>query len=209
MPAHTFSPFVAISDFPARAKARKKKIRAPPRRSKIPRRRKNGGSRNETKSQKLLDNRGRRAFIKKLSNTVVVAQLVRASDCGSEGRGFESLLPPQLFSGAFCAAILIPPARRVSGGIFCFGEARPRVSSGAHKFFIFPFGKFILIFSYLPSRFGRQVSPMFLPAKSKCGGAKPKRIQPNLRPRNRRRLRTKLRSLRPPFSEAPPNFARL
>ena len=29
-----------------------------------------------------------------LSNTVVVAQLVRASDCGSEGRGFESLLPP-------------------------------------------------------------------------------------------------------------------
>ena len=26
--------------------------------------------------------------------TVVVAQLVRASDCGSEGRGFESHLPP-------------------------------------------------------------------------------------------------------------------
>ncbi len=25
---------------------------------------------------------------------VVVAQLVRASDCGSEGRGFESHLPP-------------------------------------------------------------------------------------------------------------------
>ena len=25
---------------------------------------------------------------------VVVAQLVRASDCGSEGRGFESRLPP-------------------------------------------------------------------------------------------------------------------
>jgi hypothetical protein len=26
---------------------------------------------------------------------VVVAQLVRASDCGSEGRGFESHLPPK------------------------------------------------------------------------------------------------------------------
>jgi hypothetical protein len=26
--------------------------------------------------------------------TVVVAQLVRASDCGSEGRGFESHQPP-------------------------------------------------------------------------------------------------------------------
>ncbi|MEY4287810.1 MAG: hypothetical protein RL511_1899, partial [Bacteroidota bacterium] len=25
----------------------------------------------------------------------VVAQLVRASDCGSEGRGFETRLPPQ------------------------------------------------------------------------------------------------------------------
>ncbi len=27
---------------------------------------------------------------------VVVAQLVRASDCGSEGRGFESHLPPKI-----------------------------------------------------------------------------------------------------------------
>lgn len=27
---------------------------------------------------------------------VDVAQLVRASDCGSEGRGFESHLPPQM-----------------------------------------------------------------------------------------------------------------
>ncbi len=31
---------------------------------------------------------------------VVVAQLVRASDCGSEGRGFESHLPP--FKGLIC-----------------------------------------------------------------------------------------------------------
>ena len=28
------------------------------------------------------------------AKTVVVAQLVRASDCGSEGRGFEPRLPP-------------------------------------------------------------------------------------------------------------------
>ncbi|MBP1676051.1 MAG: hypothetical protein H6Q20_610 [Bacteroidetes bacterium] len=27
-------------------------------------------------------------------NTVVIAQLVRASDCGSEGRGFEPRFPP-------------------------------------------------------------------------------------------------------------------
>ncbi len=27
---------------------------------------------------------------------VVVAQLVRASDCGSEGRGFEPHLPPEI-----------------------------------------------------------------------------------------------------------------
>ena len=26
---------------------------------------------------------------------VVIAQLVRASDCGSEGRGFESRFPPE------------------------------------------------------------------------------------------------------------------
>ena len=35
-----------------------------------------------------------RAF-KKCTNMVAVVQLVRASDCGSECRGFESHLPPQ------------------------------------------------------------------------------------------------------------------
>ena len=38
-------------------------------------------------------------------NTVVVVQLVRTSDCGSEGRGFKSHHPPKQkasdFSGAF------------------------------------------------------------------------------------------------------------
>ena len=46
-----------------------------------------------------------RRFIRK-HYTVVVAQPVRASDCGSEGRGFEPHLPPRqsrfdLFRGGF------------------------------------------------------------------------------------------------------------
>ena len=122
----------------ARKPARKKSA---PLRLQILRRRKNGGSRNETKSQKLLDNRGGRAFIKKLSNTVVVAQLVRASDCGSEGRGFESLLPPQLFLRRIMRRRLIPPARRVSGGIFCFWQGAPARFHRPHKSFYFPVRK--------------------------------------------------------------------
>ena len=34
--------------------------------------------------------------------TVGVAQLVRASDCGSEGRGFESRYPPQTLKTCVC-----------------------------------------------------------------------------------------------------------
>ena len=34
---------------------------------------------------------------------VVVAQLVRASVCGTEGRGFESRLPPKWENGAYFA----------------------------------------------------------------------------------------------------------
>ena len=33
---------------------------------------------------------------------VVVAQLVRASVCGTEGRGFESRLPPKIASNLVC-----------------------------------------------------------------------------------------------------------
>jgi hypothetical protein len=49
---------------------------------------------------------------------VVVAQLVRASDCGSEGRGFESHLPPKkekhrsgafLFLGGSLRSLSTPP----------------------------------------------------------------------------------------------------
>lgn len=48
---------------------------------------------------------------------VVVAQLVRASVCGTEGRGFESHLPPtfkksQTWSGFFCGLMFFPcPSR--------------------------------------------------------------------------------------------------
>jgi hypothetical protein len=40
---------------------------------------------------------------------VVLAQLVRASDCGSEGRGFESRIPPEKagFAGFFNALSLL------------------------------------------------------------------------------------------------------
>ncbi|CDN74756.1 hypothetical protein E27107_200094 [Elizabethkingia anophelis] len=41
------------------------------------------------------------------TKTVVVAQLVRASDCGSEGRGFETHHPPKvkavIYDGFFYA----------------------------------------------------------------------------------------------------------
>ena len=36
----------------------------------------------------------------------VVAQLVRASDCGSEGRGFETRLPPQKIKPVVLLAFL-------------------------------------------------------------------------------------------------------
>ena len=45
----------------------------------------------------------------------VVAQLVRASDCGSEGRGFETRLPPQTksqyFYWLFCFIIFLSSSR--------------------------------------------------------------------------------------------------
>ena len=40
-------------------------------------------------------------------NMVGVAQLVRASDCGSEGRGFESRHSPQIFFMAILSKILL------------------------------------------------------------------------------------------------------
>ncbi len=46
-------------------------------------------------------------------NTVVVAQLVRASDCGSEGHGFEPRLPPEKSLQNFCRLFLFYRAKLV------------------------------------------------------------------------------------------------
>ena len=45
-------------------------------------------------------------FRRKVSDMVGVVQLVRASDCGSECRGFESHLPPSKISTSFLVDIL-------------------------------------------------------------------------------------------------------
>lgn len=54
-------------------------------------------------------------------NTVAVAQLVRASDCDSEGRGFESPQPPLLEQSYFMAVTALFPttkSRHFSGFIY-------------------------------------------------------------------------------------------
>ena len=48
-------------------------------------------------------------------NMVGVAQLVRASDCGSEGRGFESLYPPHKATGPEPAAPALVFSARIQG----------------------------------------------------------------------------------------------
>ncbi len=58
--------------------------------------------------------------------TVDVAQLVRASDCGSEGRGFESHLPPKKLS-VLQAVFLF----KTDWGKFCFARI------GIQFFYIF------------------------------------------------------------------------
>lgn len=41
------------------------------------------------------------------NNMVVLAQLVRASDCGSEGRGFEPHIPPEIIKAGILPAFII------------------------------------------------------------------------------------------------------
>lgn len=62
-------------------------------------------------------------------HTVVVAQQVRAVDCGSTGRGFEPHLPPSQNEGAVIAApfLLQVPLK----GGFVFFESRFQVSVGS------------------------------------------------------------------------------
>ena len=50
--------------------------------------------------------------IKLFGYMVVVAQLVRASDCGSEGRGFEPRLPPLSFTNVFPGRTRFPAYRQ-------------------------------------------------------------------------------------------------
>ena len=52
---------------------------------------------------------------------VVVAQLVRALDCGSEGREFESRLSPLLFNNVFLGRTLFVAYRETFPGdpVFC------------------------------------------------------------------------------------------
>ena len=56
---------------------------------------------------------------------VIVAQLVRASDCGSEGRGFETRLSPKSkspenFSGLFLFLYFTIIVRRFYLQLICF-----------------------------------------------------------------------------------------
>ena len=46
-------------------------------------------------------------YLQPQNNTVVVAQLVRALDCGSRGRGFKSHLPPGIQASGFSEAFLM------------------------------------------------------------------------------------------------------
>ena len=46
-------------------------------------------------------------LISQFLKTVVIAQLVRASDCGSEGRGFEPHWPPNFYLG-FLRILVFP-----------------------------------------------------------------------------------------------------
>lgn len=41
------------------------------------------------------------------NNMVVLAQLVRASDCGSEGRGFEPHIPPETIKAGILPAFIV------------------------------------------------------------------------------------------------------
>lgn len=57
---------------------------------------------------------------KKCNNMVTVVQLVRASDCGSECRGFESLQSPNKkrnFSDNFPLFLLYPPFTGTQGSV--------------------------------------------------------------------------------------------
>jgi hypothetical protein len=51
---------------------------------------------NSKSSSKIFEYIQKKCTFVKLKNMVVLAQLVRASVCGTEGRGFEPHIPPHL-----------------------------------------------------------------------------------------------------------------
>ena len=81
---------------------------------------------------------------------VDVAQLVRVTDCGSEGRGFESHLPPLksrrkvftlrflLYALSVCKQPKSPPSKYAPAAL-CFLVARGNVVAGCEDIFIFIF----------------------------------------------------------------------
>ena len=81
---------------------------------------------------------------------VDVAQLVRASDCGSEGRGFEPHLPPLksrcevkprifLFMSLLCASTpLLINKKKIAFGDICY-SAEKRAFRGVAEIFVFYF----------------------------------------------------------------------
>ena len=56
---------------------------------------------------------------------VIVAQLVRVSDCGSEGRGFKFLLSPNKY-GALVKLVIMPPCH---GGVHEFDPRMHRLNN--------------------------------------------------------------------------------
>ena len=61
-------------------------------------------------------------------HTEVVAQLVRASDCGSEGRGFEPHLPPSLILNiSFIDPFCLPLHKALKCFTFDHAESIPKI----------------------------------------------------------------------------------
>ena len=59
-----------------------------------------------------------------VATMVIIAQLVRASDCGSEGRGFESHWSPYSFARIFLFSVLASLIRSVFDYNFLFEVAK-------------------------------------------------------------------------------------
>ena len=84
------------------------------------------------------------------NHMVGVAQLVRASDCGPEGRGFETHLPPHILSYKFPRKCLI------------YGELVYIVDNKAVKFYYLNFYKIKCPATCLPKFYWQQMAGIFI-----------------------------------------------